>query len=81
MPTGWSIDELEKLQAEGRPIEVEVFPEAEHGIIVFADGDDIENREILGYAPGYLPLQIDWLRRQSGLDPPLPDTPAPESGQ
>ena len=66
MPTGWSIGELETLQAAGRPIEIEVFPEAEHGILLFEEDEEGE-RSYLGYAPGYLEMQIDWLRRQSGL--------------
>jgi len=67
MPTGWSIEELEKLRAAGRPIEIEVFEDAEHGILVF-DGDaGVDDRQIVGYAPGYLPLQVDWILRQSDL--------------
>lgn len=68
MPTQWSIDELETLQAAGRPIEIEIFSEAEHGILLFEEGDDGE-RSYLGYAPGYLQLQVDWIRRLSGLLP------------
>ena len=65
MPSGWSIDELEKLQTGGRPIEIELFSEAEHGILLF---DETEGeRDLLGYAPGYMQLQVDWVRRQSGL--------------
>ncbi len=68
MPSGWSIAELEKLQAAGRPITIELFAAAEHGILLF----DEENgeRDYLGYASGYLPLQVEWLRRQSGLGGP-----------
>lgn len=64
MPTETSIRELEALQGKGRPIEVRVFPEAEHGILLFVgDGAD---RRYLGYPPAYLPLQVDWVRKQSG---------------
>ncbi len=66
MPSGWSIAELEKLAAAGRPVAIEVFPEAEHGILLFEEVSG--ERELRGYAPGFLPLQVDWLRRQSGLE-------------
>jgi pimeloyl-ACP methyl ester carboxylesterase len=62
MPTDWSIDELEKLIETGRPIEIELFPEAEHGILIFEE--DGEERRYLGYAPGYLQKQVEWVLRQ-----------------
>jgi dienelactone hydrolase len=62
MPTGWSIAELEKLIEAGRPIEVELFPDAEHGILLFEE--DGGGREYLGYAPGYLGKQVEWVLRQ-----------------
>ncbi len=68
MPTTDSIDKLEILRQDGRPLEVEVFPNAEHGILLY-EGDDPFDRRYLGYAPGYLDLQVHWLRRQSGLEP------------
>jgi len=66
MPSQDSIDKLKALQQQGRPIEVEVFPEAEHGILLF-EGEDSFDRQYLGYAPGYLDLQVQWLRQQSDL--------------
>lgn len=68
MPSADSVDKLETLRHDGRPIEVEVFPNAEHGILLF-EGDDPFNRRYLGYAPGYLDLQVRWLREQSELEP------------
>jgi hypothetical protein len=65
MPSGDSIDILRELQQEGRPIEMEIFPDAEHGILLF-EGEDSLDRRYLGYAPGYLDLQVRWIRRQSG---------------
>ncbi len=65
MPTEWSIDALGSLRAEGRPIEIEVFPGAEHGIVLFEDRGD--ERVYLGYAPGYFETQLEWLRQQSRL--------------
>jgi pimeloyl-ACP methyl ester carboxylesterase len=67
MPTQWSIDALEALRAEGRPIEIEVFADAEHGILLFDESDG--ERTLLGYAPGYLAKQVDWIRSQAGLEP------------
>lgn len=66
MPTGWTIDELERLRARGKPIEIEVFPDADHGILAFEETAD-GGRRLLGYEAGYLPLQVEWLRRQSDL--------------
>ena len=43
-----------------------VFPGAEHGILTFADEESGERR-LIGYSPGYLPRQVEWLRQQSGL--------------
>ena len=40
------------------------------GILSF-EGSDPFNRRYLGYAPGYLDLQVQWLRRQSGLEASL----------
>ncbi len=67
MPSGDSIEILEDLQAQGSPISVEVFQQAEHGILTFKS-DDPFDREYLGYAPGYLDLQVRWLRQQSNLE-------------
>lgn len=64
MPSQDSIDRLTTLQQRGSPIQVEIFPEAEHGILLF-EGEDSFSREYLGYAPGYLDLQVRWLRMQS----------------
>ena len=62
MPTAWSIGELEMLVEAGQPIEIELFPEAEHGILLFEE--DSGEREYLGYAPGYLEMQVEWVQRQ-----------------
>ena len=66
MPSQDSITKLEEIQELGRPIEIEVFPGAEHGILLFT-GESSSDRKYLGYAPGYLDLQVEWMRRQSGL--------------
>jgi uncharacterized protein len=57
--------ELEKLQSEGRPVQVRVFPNADHGIIKFVKQEDGERR-YTGLEPDYYPAQITWLREHSG---------------
>ena len=42
----------DKLQADGRPVEYLIFPDAEHGIITFEQKDDGERR-YTGYEPDY----------------------------
>ncbi|MDX1622700.1 MAG: alpha/beta fold hydrolase [Gemmatimonadota bacterium] len=66
MPTGWTIDELEKLQEAGRPIRIRVYPEADHGILLFEETQS--GRRYLGYPPDYFPTMVDWVRRESGLE-------------
>jgi pimeloyl-ACP methyl ester carboxylesterase len=66
MPSEESHARLEELRQKGRPIEVEVFANAEHGILLFREEESGE-RQYLGYAPGYLDLQVEWLRQQSDL--------------
>lgn len=67
MPTDWSVVELERLQAAGRPIEILVYPDAEHGILRFEEGEGGERR-YLGYEPEYLMTMVRWLRERSGLE-------------
>lgn len=65
-PTQWSIDALSKLQADNKPIEYFIYPDAEHGITRFQQKDDGE-RVTLGYEDGYFRQQLEWFRKQSGL--------------
>jgi dienelactone hydrolase len=64
-PTPWTLRELDKLQAEGRPVQVRVFPDADHGIIRFMKHED-GSRRFIGIEPDYYPAQIAWLRGHSG---------------
>jgi len=66
MPTGWTMEKLEELQAAGRPIEVILYPDTDHGILRFEEAAD-GSRRILGLHPDYLGDQVEWLRAQSGL--------------
>jgi uncharacterized protein len=63
-PAEWTVEELDKLRAMGKPVEYVVYPQAEHGILRFTEGADGE-RKYLGYEPDYFTKQIEWLRRQS----------------
>ena len=65
-PAQWTVDELEKLQAAGKPVEYFVYSQAEHGIVRYTTGADGE-RKTLGYEPDYFERQIAWFRRQSGV--------------
>lgn len=50
---------LESLQARGRPVDLAVFPNAEHGIIeVTGEGDA---RRLLGHSAGYFDLAAHWI--------------------
>jgi len=79
-PTPWSVEVLEGLVAGGAPIEYEVFPGIEHGMLVVEDSPGQE-REYLGYYPGYPLKYIRWLQQQNGLlqeeDPT--EAPSPSS--
>jgi len=56
----------------GRPIEISIFPKADHGILRFEETAD-GGRRLLGYEPGYFRREVEWLRKQSGLEPQKPD--------
>jgi uncharacterized protein len=64
-PTPWTLRELEKLQASGRPLQYHVFPGADHGIMTFEKQENGERR-YTGVEPDYYPMQIAWLREHSG---------------
>lgn len=64
MPTEWTIDELRKLQAGGKPIEYVVYPDADHGILRFEQAAD-GGRRLVGYEPDYFKRQVEWLKQHS----------------
>ncbi len=64
LPTPASIAALEEVKAKhGKPIDVVLFPEAEHGILRFEEVDG--ERRLLGFEPGYFTVTVDWLRRHT----------------
>ncbi len=63
LPTETTISRLEELKSEGCPIEVKLYPKAEHGILRFEDKNG--KREILSFESDYFPAQIKWLQKHS----------------
>jgi uncharacterized protein len=63
MPTEWTLRELRRLEQQGAPIEVVVYPEADHGIVLYDTSG--EQRRFVGYPPSYMPTMVDWLLRHS----------------
>jgi uncharacterized protein len=64
-PTPWTLQELDKLQAAGKPVRYRVFADADHGIMKFEQQPD-GGRRYTGLEPDYYSTQIDWLREHSG---------------
>jgi dienelactone hydrolase len=63
MPTQWTLDRIQQLQAAGKPVESKIFPHADHGMIRFEETNGY--RRATGYEPDYFSFQIEWLRRQN----------------
>jgi hypothetical protein len=51
---------LERLQAKRSPIDIAVFPNADHGIIEMAEQGG--ERVAVGQSPGYFDLLASWIR-------------------
>lgn len=60
-PPDTTIPILEDLQAEGTPVDVVIFPDADHGIIEFETLDD-GSRTSTRYSEGYHRLLVEWIR-------------------
>lgn len=58
---------LKQLVAAGRPVEVYVFPDTDHGMMEFTTNPD-GSRTIMRVTDGYLRLLADWIKRD--LHPP-----------
>ena len=52
-PIELALPMLERLQARGKPIDVRVFPDADHAMLLLPDG----------YAPGYFQAEVDAVKR------------------
>ncbi len=55
---------LERLRAAGRPIELTVYPAADHGMLRFTESGG--ERTYTGYVPGYFAAEVAAARRHSG---------------
>ncbi len=59
-PSKTTLAILQELEASGTPIDIAVFPNADHGIIEFAGPEP--NAELAGRtSPGYFELLSDWI--------------------
>ncbi|MEL7450153.1 MAG: alpha/beta hydrolase [Pseudomonadota bacterium] len=65
-PTPESVAALERLRADGEPIDIRVFPDSEHGMVTYTQADDGE-RTSTGYAGTYFDEAIAWLKAHNGL--------------
>lgn len=62
-----TIQRLQILQNESKPIDIAVFPDTDHGILEFVQAED-GSRRSTRHAEGYYRLLADWIRGQ--LCPP-----------
>jgi uncharacterized protein len=59
-PNEVTIAELERLRATGKPIDLKIYPTADHGIVEFEEKDG--ERVYTRYSPGYFELENAWVR-------------------
>ncbi|MEO1229889.1 MAG: alpha/beta fold hydrolase [Myxococcota bacterium] len=59
LPTGETTEILDALKMEGRPISYRVYPEAEHGNVLFSE-DGSGQKSYLGYVPTYFKDIMTW---------------------
>lgn len=59
-PPTETLARLRTLMAEGRPVDVAVFPRTDHGIVEFEEGPS--GRRRVRYADGYLRMSMDFIR-------------------
>jgi pimeloyl-ACP methyl ester carboxylesterase len=63
-PTQWTLEALNKLQRQRKPIDYLIYPEAAHDILRIEQMPDGQYR-VLGYEPDYFKVQIDWFKRNA----------------
>jgi dipeptidyl aminopeptidase/acylaminoacyl peptidase len=61
-PSAPTLARLDALRREGKPIDIAIFPDADHGIRRFTARADGSRAPLAGYAEGYLQLLADWMR-------------------
>jgi pimeloyl-ACP methyl ester carboxylesterase len=62
-PNEITIAELERLRAAGKPIDLKIYPTADHGIVEFEEKDG--ERVYTHYSPGYFELENAWVREKA----------------
>ncbi|MDD3642706.1 MAG: alpha/beta fold hydrolase [Candidatus Krumholzibacteria bacterium] len=67
-PNGKTIETLRRLIAAGKPYELIVFPDADHGMLEFDERED-GRRVYKGFSRDYFTISVDRARRLSGLEP------------
>ena len=65
-PIELTLPALRRLQADGKPYEIVVFPGADHTMLLFTE--ESGERVHTGYAPDYFRTEVEAARRLSGLD-------------
>jgi pimeloyl-ACP methyl ester carboxylesterase len=60
-PPEVTLERLGALRAEGRPIQIAIFPRTDHGILEYVENPD-GTRIGTRHAPGYFPLLVDWTK-------------------
>ena len=66
-PMGLTEERLKKLQKEGKPIELVIIPDTDHGNMEFTEAAD-GKRSYTRFAEGYYRLLFDWIKGRR--DPP-----------
>jgi len=82
-PPGETIARLRALQAEGRPIDLAIYPNADHGMILIERGADGAVRET-GHVANYFRQVAAWIKtrdltfaREAGAEVTTPDVATP----
>ena len=62
-PMGLTEERLRKLRKEGKPIELVIFPNTDHGNMEFTEGND-GKRSYMRFTEGYYRLLFDWIKNR-----------------
>jgi uncharacterized protein len=65
-PSAPTLQRLQGLQAEGKPIEVAIFPDTDHGIVEFIESPGDRSRKRTRRAAGFYALQVDAILGKTG---------------
>lgn len=62
-PMGLTEERLRKLRKEGKPIELVIIPDTDHGNMEFTEAPDA-TRSVTRFAEGYYRLLFDWIKQR-----------------